>query len=193
MRKKMKKMTLSELEDTFQIVDKQEQTLYIGGRQYRLYNDGRVEFIQGTENEDRALVSECGNTISLPPRVGGILRHNSQGLNNINSIIPLSKYDGKEIFNFVAHYSNVEWAMAIKKCGAALLWTDQRYDRVGMIANPNIKYMVHSHPTYDFYSCGDRIFAGINPGMTHVLWHNGQFRNFNGAGWTDENWRDRLF
>ena len=186
---KMKKMTLSEMEDNFQVVGKQEQRMYVGGRTYTLNPiNGQLNIVPGTEHitHQNVITSLCGNSITLPFGSVGSIQGNGTSFTNTNR--------GIEAFIFLATYSNVEWGMAIQHNGNVRLFTNNNRDRIDMWACPHggTKKWVHSHPDVRDLSPEDYDMADAHRHKYHALFYNGQFRSFDSAGFFG-GWRDTVW
>ena len=182
MRPKIKKMTLDELEDNFQIVDKQEQALYIGGNRIYLNNDGSIANFAGIWGSTTETLILNGHEIEVPQ---GSWHH--RGTANM-----VDKGTATAMFGFMAQYSGNEWGMAIQNNGTAIIFTDNLDDKVWMLASPNTTKWVHSHPSCCDLSDEDKRMARDYAGKQHFLWYNGQFRQFYEFGFIG-NWLPALW
>ena len=186
MRPKIKKMTLDELEDNFQMVDKQEQVLYVGrGRTWFLNQHGVFNYAGYCPSGNDTIFSPCGmHSMSLQMGV----------VENIKSSSYLPPGWAKDVFAFVAQYTNVEWGLTMEKDGGrARLFTNHEYDAVKKIGNANTAWWVHSHPFCQGPYLSDRDRENANRfGGYHVLFYNGQFINFNYDGFYGD-WRPTLW
>ena len=180
MRKKMKKLILSELEDNFQVISKEEQVLYIGGR--RVY----LTFGENGSLQVNRVETSCNlfETLVLNGYELRVDRHTWEHLERGTG----SMFVGQKVFGFLAGNSNVEWGMAIQHSGSAKIFTDGNRDKIGMLASPNTKIWVHSHPSCCDLSDEDKRMARDYAGKQHFLWYNGQFRQFYEFGFIG-NWR----
>lgn len=170
--KKMKRMSISEIEDTFSIIDKREQIMYVGQGRWTIKNDGSFEYFDDGNNSYDTLVSE-DNSYSIALPFGTI--NNSHNYN-------LSEATAKEMFGFIATHSKVEWGMTIRNDGKAKIYTNHNDETVTLMFSSDAKQVIHSHVHSGSLSPEDKNNAREHSNIKHTLFYNGSYNDYGYGG-----------
>ena len=179
--KKLKRLSIDELECSIDMINEEEQMEYVGGATgYRVDQGGNI-LGQAVGNFDsfgpgELLISTTSSDYSRLCPVGTLVSHANGGYG-------FTAAQARPFFEFMGSYTNVDWAMRIREEDPSNVTVKRSFYQVLSYSwiGPNYIDVIHSHPagtgwqlTSDDLTASEVIPTGYN--HTLSVYYMGQYR-----------------